>query len=59
MFKQSQSPLTGQFNFYPDVTLPEEGGTILSQSPLTGQFNFYMHETVFILLSCRTSLNPL
>jgi len=37
----SQSPLTGQFNFYRIVRGCAKANSGKSQSPLTGQFNFY------------------
>gem|GEM_PF-6796259 len=39
----SQSPLTGQFNFYPVLRPSNIFSSSIppSQSPLTGQFNFY------------------
>jgi len=54
--KASQSPLTGQFNFYGYI--PPEPQTYLalgsSQSPLTGQFNFYIPSSIissFVFIS--------
>jgi len=42
----SQSPLTGQFNFYQKASNSAKIKWEKSQSPLTGQFNFYL------ILSC-------
>ena len=56
---ESQSPLTGQFNFYDygtdvyELTYGE-----LSQSPLTGQFNFYCLPCRF-WQGVKRCLNPL
>jgi len=54
----SQSPLTGQFNFYLSRYYLINLFSV-SQSPLTGQFNFYPKQTQQTKPVRRTSLNPL
>ena len=42
---KSQSPLTGQFNFYKGKNNAKQDERYSkSQSPLTGQFNFYIRK---------------
>jgi len=59
-FIESQSPLTGQFNFY-KLTYAEmlKKTRLWSQSPLTGQFNFYRNGLSLKSLKSLKSLNPL
>ena len=56
----SQSPLTGQFNFYDKIDQALSGIIkYQSQSPLTGQFNFYKEIEEYMEKVNAISLNPL
>ena len=55
----SQSPQTGQFNFYDILEQVNTELASMSQSPQTGQFNFYSSYFAYNLSISEISHNPL